>query len=219
MASPVEVCNLALGRIGIDQLIEDLNDPNTRARQCNFHYRLAFDQVVQDFPWNFAQKVVQLAQVVGVTVPGYAYVYRYPSDCLKAHVLTDSSGNRMISAANQFYDIWNYGSQALVNMRWPYIVMADPLTPGARIIATDLPEAYLWHTATVEDINQTSPLFRSALAWKIAGEVALSIRAETRLHTNAVQQYAWVVSQAQVTSHGESVPDREPAPQAVESRW
>lgn len=218
MASPIQVCNLALSRIGIDQLIEDFLDPNTRARACNFHYPIAFEQCLQDFPWNFAQKVVQLAEVTGVTVPGYAKVYRYPVDCLRAHILTDDSGNRGVSRANLFRDVWDYDTAGIPQRAWPYVVMADPIAAGARIIATDLPEAYLWYTANVSDINQTPALFQDALAWKVASEIALVLRAEVRLHTNAVTMYGWTVSKAQVHTQLEGVTDAAPIPQTVAVR-
>lgn len=218
MASPIQVCNLALSRIGIDQLIEDFNDPNTRARACNFHYPLAFERVLADFPFNFAQKVVQLALVDGVTVPGYEYVYRYPTDCLKAHVLTDEGGNRAVSRANLFRDVWDYDAAGVPMRAWPYMVMADPLTAGSRIIATDLPLAYLWFTAQVSDINQTTPLFRDALSWKVASEIALVLRADTRLQQNAMQQFLWTLSQAQVHTQLEGVADAAPVPQTINVR-
>lgn len=218
MSSPIEVCNLALSRIGIDQLIEDFNDPNTRARACNFHFPLAFEHCLNDAHWNFAQKVVQLALVADVTVPGYEYVYRYPVDCLNAHILTDEGGNRSISRANLFRDVWDYDAAGLAQRKWPYQVMADPITAGARIIVTDLPLAYLWYTAQVTDVNQTSPLFRDALAWKVAMEISLVLRADTRLHQNAVSMYGWTVSKALVAAGNEGVPDAAAVPQTVAVR-
>lgn len=218
MASPIEVCNLALSRIGIDQLIEDLNDPTTRARACNFHYLLSFERLLADFPFNFAQKVVQLVEVAGVTIPGYDKVYRYPTDCLKAHILTDEGGNRGVSRANLFRDVWDYDAAGIPQRAWPYVVMADPNTPGARIIAADLPMAYLWYTAQVSDINQTSTLFRDALSWKLAVELALVLRADTRLQQNAVTMFNWTLSQAQVHTQLEGVADAPPIPQTVAVR-
>lgn len=218
MASPIQVCNLALSRIGVDQLIEDFNDPTTRARACNFHYPLAFEQVLQDFPFNFAQKVIQLAEVADVMIPGYQKVYRYPVDCLRSHIITDEGGNRGVSRANLFRDVWDYDTAGIPQRAWPHIIMADPVTPGARIIACDLPEAYLWYTAQVSDINQTTALFRDALAWKVATEISLVLRADTRLHQNAVTMYGWTVSKAQVHTQLEGVTDAPPIPQTVAGR-
>ena len=217
MASPVQVCNRALSRIGIDQLIEDLNDPNNRAQACLQHYDDCRIELLQDFPWGFAQKVVQLAEVADVTVPGWRYVYRYPIDCLRAQQVTDEAGGRG-ATGNIFRDIWAYDLPGEMLMRIPFSVMADPVTAGARVIVTDLELAYLWYTADVTDINQFPPLARSALSWKIASEIALNLRADTRLQQNAIQQYAWVVSQAQVGTQQEGTADKTPTPDTIRVR-
>lgn len=219
MASPIEISNLALSRIGIDQLIESFNDPNNRAKQCLQHYDHCREEALQDFPWNFAQRVVPLALVAGVTVPGYQYVYRYPVTALKVHGLTTDAGGRVLTNRLAYYMGEDCREALPESLRYPFRVMADPVTVGARIIVTDLDLAYLWYTDNVADVNQMTPLFRSALAWKMASEIALGLRAETRLHTNAVQQYAWVVSQAQAHSHGETAPDPEPTPAAIAARY
>lgn len=217
MASPVQVCNRALSRIGIDQLIEDLTDPTTRARACLQHYDDCRIEMLQDFPWGFAQKVVQLAKVAGVTVPGWRYAYRYPTDCLRAQQVTDKAGGRG-ATGNIFRDIWSYDLPGEMLVRVPFSIMADPLTDGTRILVTDLEMAHLWYTADVGDINQFPPLARSALSWKIASEIALVLRADTRLQQNAVQQYAWVVSQAQVGTQQEGVADKTPTPDSIRVR-
>ena len=218
MASPIEISNLALSRIGIDQLIEDFNDPNNRAKQCLQHYDHCREEVLQDFPWNFAQKVVALAVVADVTVPGWGYVYRYPSGALKIHALTSEAGGRWMTTSLS-YSGGDTFAELPNTLRYPYRVMADPVTEGAKVIVSDLELAYCWYTDNAADTNQMTPLFRSALAWKMAAEIALGLRAETRLHTNAIQQYAWVVSQAQAHSHGETAPDMGPTPEAIAVRW
>lgn len=217
MSSPIAVCNRALSRIGIDQLIEDFNDPNTRARACLQHYDQCRVEMLQDFPWGFAQKVVRLAIVADVEIPGWKYVYRYPTDCLRAQTLTDEAGGRG-AMGNIFRDIWSYDLPGEMIQRVPYTVMADPATDGGRLIVTDLENAYLWYTADISDINQFSPLARSALSWKLATEIALALRADTRLQQNAVQQYAWVVSQAQVGTQQEGTADRTPTPDTIRVR-
>lgn len=217
MASPVQLCNRALSRIGIDQLIEDLTDPTARARACLQHYDDCRLEMLQDFPWGFAQKVVQLAEVAGVTVPGWKYAYRYPSDCLRAQQVTDEAGGRG-ATGNIFRDIWAYDLPGEMLTRLPFAVMADPLTDGARILVTDLEAAYLWYTADVVDVSQYPPLARSALSWKLAAELALVLRADARLQQNAIQQYAWVVSQAQVGTQQEGVSDKTPTPDTIRVR-
>lgn len=216
-ASVIEICNRALGRIGIDQLIESLDDQNNRARNCKLQYEPCRDEVLQDFPWNFAQTSVALALVAAVSVPGWRYAYRYPNNALKVHRITGPEGVRMLGLSSWTHEVWNY--DVLFPNKMPFSVMADPVNDGARIIVSDVELAYAWFTSKVTDPSQFSPLFRSALSWRMGMELALSMKAATNLFTNATQQYGWVVSQAQVGSLGEEQGDRPPMSAAVSVRF
>lgn len=217
MASEIEICNRALSRISVNYLIEDLTELSVQAQNCNQHYAPCRDEALEDAPWNFAQKVEALAVVADVTIPGYQFAYRYPTDCLKASVLTDEMGQRMPLQVCA-WDVWNYDLFEMYRRRAPFRVMADPSTDGARIICTDMPEAYLWYTVRVIDPNQMSTLFRSALAWKLAGELALIQRADPRLAQTAMQQYMAEVSRAQASTLNEAQPDAPPPSPSIQAR-
>jgi hypothetical protein len=216
-ASAIEISNRALGRIGIDQLIESFDDPNPRARECRLHYEPCRDEVLQDFPWNFAQRCVALAPTADVSVPGWGYSYNYPADCVKVSRITGAGGQRLGGFAGLLNtEIMNY--DAVLPRKIPFQVMAHPTIDGKRIILTDVPQAYAWFTTEVTDPSQFPPLFRSAVAWRMAMELALAMRAATALYNNAAQQYGWAVSQAQVGSLAEETPDRYPDSPSVAAR-
>ena len=210
--SDIEVCNRALARIGVDQLIEDFDDPNNRARQCRLAFAPCRDEVLQDFPWNFAQRCVALALAGSVTVPGWAYAYLYPADCVKVNAVTDASGLRFSCGA----DVWDYTQ--LGSARRPYAIMAHPTDESTRILVTDQPEAYAWHTQRTDDLTVWTPLARSALAWKIAGELALAMKADARLAQNAGQAYEAAVSTAQAGSLNEERTGPYPQSPAIRAR-
>jgi hypothetical protein len=217
MASVIEICNRALGRIGIDQLIESLDDPNPRARNCKLQYEPCRDEVLQDFPWNFAQTCIALSLVSDVTLPGWTYAYRYPANALKVHRVGDESGIRISSSRGLAWEIFNY--DLLLPGKAPFMVMADPVTDGGKLIASDVELAYAWYTTKVTDPSQFSPLFRSALGWRVAMELALSTKASVPLYNNAASQYGFAVSQAQVVSLGEETSDKEAQSGSVMARY
>lgn len=97
MASVVTICNMALGNIGITQTIENIDDNNERARVCKLYYEATRDQVIRAMSPNFAQTFVALAVVPGDPPPGWAYQYRYPTDCLYARQITDVNGSRILA--------------------------------------------------------------------------------------------------------------------------
>lgn len=218
MASIIQMCNRALSRIGISELVEDLLDRNDRARMCREHYDQCRQEALVDFPWAFAQTVVQLALVSGVTVPGWAYVYRYPANCLRADVLTDEGGARTPITQGIGSESLFSRYEWLATRRWPFRVMADPSTPGSRIIVSDLENAYLWFTVDVTEPNQMPAAFRSAVSWRLAMELALGLRADQRLAQNAGQQYRLADSVAQAADLNEGQPDAEVVPSHIAGR-
>lgn len=214
MASMIDIWNRALSRAGVNELVEDPEDTTAAADACRQHYAACRDEALEDFAWNFAQQVTTLAVVSGVTVPGWGYVYRYPTDCLKARVITDEMGQRLPYQVFRG-DIWEFD---WLTRRMPFQIMADPSSDGARIIVTDMPNAYLWYTKRVEDVNQFTALFRSALAWKLCMEVALTVKADLGRSQNADNMYRATVSLGQASSLNEAQPDREPVSPTIQAR-
>lgn len=209
MTTVVGICNLALGRIGINQYIEDIDDANPRAQACKQVYDLCRQQVLQDFPWNFARGVVALATLTTDPPPGWGYAYRYPTDCLQARVISDDSGTRSSTWNTRQFLSWDQWA-ATIPRRQSWQVMGDANEPGSRIIVSDIPEAFLWYTVDVTETNQFTPLFVSAFAWRLAAELAGALKADARLRDSAEQQYVYARSQAAANSLNEETPD--PAP-------
>ena len=212
--SDIEVCNRALARVGVDQLIEDFDDPNNRARQCRLAFGPCRDEVLQDFPWNFAQRCVALSLASGVEIPGWTYAYLYPADCMKVHAVTDIRGARNRGVV--YTEIWNY--DILLPARMPFMVMSHPTIENARILLTDQVEAFAWYTQETDDLSIWSPLARSALSWKIAGELALALKADARLSQNASNAYTAAVSTAQAGSLNEERADKYPQSPGISAR-
>lgn len=194
MSSEVEVCNVALGRLGIDQFIENLDEANTRARTCKNFYAPTRDLVLEDFPWDFAQKCIALAEVAGDPPPGWAVQYSVPSDCLRAQAIVQNSN--LPAGEWNFGPYWHYDR---LPYRVPWRIIASA-TPPQRLIITHLEEAYLWYTAKITDVNQFSALFRSQLAWRLAADMALTLKANVDLALNAGKMYVAEGSRAATLS-------------------
>ena len=63
--SVVDICNVALTRIGSTQRITAITPPfNTNeAAQCALFYPQCRDELLRDFPWPWASAYVELTQV------------------------------------------------------------------------------------------------------------------------------------------------------------
>ena len=171
MASVVEICNMALSKAGVTDLITNLDtEKSVEALWCQVNYGPARDEVLRDYPWNFATKIEMLTPL-DVEHPEGKKLYLYPSDCLN---ILDVSGGQFV--------IESIGSG--INMRKVIVTSAEP--------------AQVKYVARVTDPNIFDSIFISALAWYLAGEAALSLGGNnTNRSQAAFQQYELVKSKAQ----------------------
>lgn len=171
----VEVCNLALGRIGqgAKRPIQSIDRPDESeaAAACARVYQPTLDAMLAEYRWPFAQRAVALAVSADV-VPGYPYVYRMPADALAVHAILPEGASPA---------------------RTPWA------TPGYLLfganIGTDQQAGWLHYTARTE-VQFSPALFQDALAWRLAKELALILDADPRFSQNADQQYVLALSKA-----------------------
>jgi|TARA_R110000803_G_scaffold24974_2_gene59873 hypothetical protein len=92
MASEVQICNLALAKVG-DEQITSLTENSKAARLCNLVYEPMRDTTLRSHPWNFAIQRVELA--ASTETPSYEYNAQFalPSDFLRL------LGTNMLDAA------------------------------------------------------------------------------------------------------------------------
>lgn len=90
MASEVDICNLALQRLGA-KTISSLSDDSTAARECNRVYAHARDSELRAHPWSFARARVALAADSTDPSFGYAKQYTLPSDYIRILPTRDQS--------------------------------------------------------------------------------------------------------------------------------
>lgn len=191
MASVVQICNMALTRIGQSQTIDSIDEQSLAAELCSLHYEDARDAVLRDFDWPFAEARVYLADI-GSPPTNWCYRYRYPTDCLKARRIA-IPGNENPTA----------------DERIPFkIIHAD----GGRAIVTNQPQAELVYTVKVEDTTYFDPLFVSSLAWRLASEIAMGLQARPENFSAAQQQYLFSLGQAQAVALAEE--QRMPLPES-----
>ncbi|GKX40036.1 hypothetical protein SOASR014_37750 [Pectobacterium carotovorum subsp. carotovorum] len=177
MASEIEICNIALSRLGVSRSINALTEQSKEAGACSLHYEPARDAVLSDFPWNFATKRVALADLNSAPAD-WQYAYRYPTDCMRLiEIMTP--GTRTPTA----------------RQRIEYVTGSDADGAG-KLIYTDQPSAWLKYVGSVTDTNMFDAIFRDALAWRMAGEMAMQLTGNANLGQFALQMYAQVIASA-----------------------
>lgn len=83
MASPVDICNSALIKLGVEP-ISSFTEESKAARLCNQQYSIIRDKLLTSHYWNFAIKRAELVSVAETPKFGFSYKYQLPSDCLRA---------------------------------------------------------------------------------------------------------------------------------------
>lgn len=168
----VELCNLALLRIGQRDLITSLAGTSAPARACAVLYPIARDFMLASYAWPFATRRLALTAYDYDMDPdfersGWGYSYTLPTDYLAAQYIWSGVRNPAFDARTPFAVEGNTATGT-----------PDVLTP---FILTDQEDAELVYTAAITDTTQFPALFCDALAWKLAAELALALAVKPQL--------------------------------------
>ena len=192
------ICNLALLRLGINQQIADITDASPQARACNAVYDLCLETMLQERPWPFAVRQVDLALVGTQVIADWYYTYRYPSTYLNVHKVLPTLADTVVPPV-----VYTAPPQALDLDTYPFAIGSDD---DGRLIHTDVSDATALGTVLVTDTSQYSPMFSSALAWYISAEIAVSLTKDRGLYGNSYAMYETMVSNAFATAANEPKP-------------
>lgn len=159
MSSQVEICNLALAKIGSDSFITDIDDGTKSARYLKLFYIPTRDALLRSHLWRFARKQAVLAPLATAPLFDGGNYFQLPTDCLRV-VGTDLD----YTAA--------YG-------RW-YV-------EGDKIVA-DTDTLNIVYIKRVEDEALFDPLFVQAFATYLAHEVCMSLAQSASMKGNLAQE-------------------------------
>lgn len=199
MASRTDIANLALFKLAQDIPIASLTERTKAGIALNRVFDPMLDLVLSMHAWPFALKSVALAELVEDPLPGWAYRYSYPSDCVNALALTDEGGIRGTTSAiaTQWCEEraaqWRDGRNAFE------VVYGDQDTS----IVADLEDAYLIYISRVTNASRYPAPFVEALACRIAMEVDGVIRgAEVALRAAGEMRNNYLMALAEAKAHG-----------------
>lgn len=212
MTSKVEICNVALSRLGVSKGISSLDEDSIEASQLSLVYDMALRRTLSDFPWLFARKSVSLP-LLSATSPEWDYVYRYPSDCLRALYLLPEGGTG--DGWDASLSLGDVPVMTSGRRRIRFRIGSDDV---GRVILTNEESAILVYTADISDPLQFPYLFVDALAWRLAFEVGMALTAEPGLQDRAEQKYRQVMGEAMEHSFNESEEGREPDSEFMRTR-
>lgn len=186
MPSKVQICNLALLRLGQAQ-IQDLEEKSTEANYCNALYDDVRKEVLRDHSWNFATAIATPAVLSDENPPDWAYVYNQPSKCLRVIEL--------IPAATSANDVTTLGwadSIASSNYFAGSVEGADDTIPmevrGDKILTNALDIA-VKYTYDITDPTLFDSLFVTAFSYRLAADLAMPITGDLTKQQAMFQMY------------------------------
>lgn len=191
MLDQLKIINLALAKLSDYNTVQSLDEPSVEAMQAKAHWDVALHGVLTDHPWDFARRQKRLTLLSeDTTTSAYAYHYAYPADCIVV---------RRVYSAREPYG----------NTPFSIAISQDE---KQRVIQSNQVEAVAEYTLANTPVSAFPPLFASALAWRIAAEIAMATGKSGAV--NPIQGYATTLDQARLSD------SREVGPRSrVEGNW
>jgi hypothetical protein len=186
-ASDVQICNLALLRMGEKQQVGDLGDNSTPAKACSVLYPMTRDTLLAKTDWHWARKHSVLG-LLAYARSGWQFAYGLPTDLVKCCYVSNGvrPGGSIGGASMTLFSnvAGSYASNYFSAPAVPFDVeLGDS---GKRILVTDQEDAELVYTSSATDPGSMPQLFVDALAWQLAVELSLAL--PNKLQNGAVLQ-------------------------------
>ena len=195
MTSVVQICNLALTRIGV-QTINSLTEASAQALDCSLFYEPARDALLRQVPWRFAHGRQALALLTETPPPEWTYVYAKPSDMLAARYIEPTGP---VVPHGAIYPHTCYWADRVPTGS---VVTSTPTVPTAAFelrgqkVFSHQPDAVLIYTARIEDPTLFDPSFVEALSYRLAADLAISRKDDRATRDMMLRDYQGVLAAA-----------------------
>lgn len=184
--SKVQIGNLALANLGSKNTIESFTEESTEASLINTWYDHCRQFLLEAVDWNFARKRLILATSSEDPPSGiWAYRYGYPSDCVVAREIENSSGGTEGDAI-------------------PFEIEFEEVG-DIKTILTDMQDATLIYTKNITDPSLFPSSFIHALAAFLAANMAFPLTGKTSTEDKMWRKYQFLMAQAGGNNLNEAV--------------
>lgn len=192
MTSQIDVCNLALARIGHGSSIAALTEASAEAAACSLSWPTVLDMLLAAHPWSWArreQALPLLAAAAGTSdnpsgsgpVPPTPWHYQYamPPACLTVREIKQAVPG---------------GPDIPFLLSGAEDAQGNPL----RILLTDQPQATLIYTARVQSVVMWSPHFVGAMVTALAAAIVQTLTGDRVLAAALSKEAAEALIRARV---------------------
>ncbi len=197
MASSVEICNMALGELGVSE-IQAIGEDSPQGKKCELYYDRVVREVLRTHEWSFATVNQSLARHSDDPPPDWVYRFDFPPDCERViKVYVDGSSRSDVPIE---YELQLLDDKSGVTM------LSDTEDLGLRYVTSEIPSA-MWDS-----------MFLDSVVWRMAEKLAVPLTRKAELRSNALQMYRVSLGTAIATDINERHPGGKRDPEAVKAR-
>lgn len=189
--SVIDICNLALLRLGHDE-ITSLNEKSKEARYCSRFFDRTRRATLRSHPWNWAERFATLS-LLNLTVTDYDYVYALPTDCL-----------RVIQVVNPVMAIRASSPSLRVDPGAQIGYEIRSIEGAGKVLVTSQADAEIRYVADITDPNAFDEQFIDALAHRLASEMAVPLAGKPSLQKSELQLFILTLNEGKTIDASES---------------
>ncbi len=206
MASEVDICNLALVKLGA-QTIPSLTVTTAPAPVLLRVYPLLRDKLLRVWRWNFTRVYAELPQLTDSPPFEYTYAYQLPADYLRLELADVSNGtSQAVGMPAASIGDWNF------NRNQDYRIV------GRQIWTNVPPPLRIQYAARIVDPAQYDAAFIESLACYIAWQLCEQITGSSQKKQAAQNEYMISIREARMTNAVELPPETMPDDTFMQAR-
>ncbi|MCD8349903.1 MAG: hypothetical protein LUC93_04745 [Planctomycetaceae bacterium] len=153
MIDQIQIINLALAKLSDNNTVQNLMENSPEAMQARAHWDIALHALLSEHPWDFAKRQRRLAPLdEDTSLSPYEFHFAYPADCI--HI------RRVFPSGRTYDDV-------------PYAIALSS-NGSQSIIQCNHIDAAAEYTFATPPTTSFPVQFVSALAWRLAAEIALA---------------------------------------------
>lgn len=163
MASSIQICNMALGFLGQNPILNLLDPQNSQEQLCAQYYDVARRSVLEEVSWSFAMARIVVEGEISTPEWGYANRHVLPTDMLRVIFVGQQQDERQFTRFD-----WRLEDGA---------VLCDPS------------KIFVRYLVDVVDTTKFSSLFVQCLAARLAVDMCIAITENRALRQDLDRTY------------------------------
>lgn len=204
----IQICNIALQRIGVTRKIESLTEETVEAENCELFFDMAVQMVYEDGQFDNMLKYKALSLIAENPNDEWLYVYDYPNDAITIrHVV-------MPYPPQERHHYYHHDENFLHQLEVEY---ARGRYNDRDVIFANMEDAVVAYLEKPNENAAFNSKFASLVAWYLAKELGTALGVDFQRSDRAAQYYQKELRVAMASIQNEKE-HREPIPAFIAAR-